>query len=238
MSANYDPQYIKELFNGMSKTYERVNFITSFGFSIRWRRQFLNSIPRTNEKIEIIDLMTGMGETWGGLRKNFPNSRISALDFSDGMLEYANAKNRRSFRNEIQVIHENVLENRLEANHYDIVISAFGLKTFDRGQMEILAQETKRILKPGGRYSYIEVSSPKNFLLYFLYKIHLKYVVPFFGKLILGNPTQYKMLWKYTESFQNSDSIARIFESAGLDVERKTYFGGCATGITGRKAVA
>jgi ubiquinone/menaquinone biosynthesis C-methylase UbiE len=54
----YSPEYVKNLFNKMSNSNERMNYITSFGFSIRWRRQFLGTLKPTNDKIEIIDLMT------------------------------------------------------------------------------------------------------------------------------------------------------------------------------------
>ena len=40
----YNPEYVQTLFDKMSQSYERMNYITSFGFSIRWRHQFLNKI--------------------------------------------------------------------------------------------------------------------------------------------------------------------------------------------------
>lgn len=56
----------------MSSSYERMNYLTSFGFSIRWRTQFLNSFKPTENKAEIIDLLTGMGGTYNHFtqRKN------------------------------------------------------------------------------------------------------------------------------------------------------------------------
>ena len=78
----------------MSGSYERVNYITSFGFSIRWRRQFINRIPATDEKIEVIDLLTGMGENWESVRRIFPNANISSLDFSEEMIKRAELKNK------------------------------------------------------------------------------------------------------------------------------------------------
>ncbi len=48
----------------MSSSYERMNFIKSFGFLIRWRRQFLAPFKQTKHKAELIDLLTEMGETW------------------------------------------------------------------------------------------------------------------------------------------------------------------------------
>ena len=85
----YNPEYVKGLFNKMSSSYERMNFITSFGFSIRWRRQFIETFKQTNHKAEIIDLLTGMGETWNATKNKLPNSNLTVIDFSDGMLKYA-----------------------------------------------------------------------------------------------------------------------------------------------------
>lgn len=38
MNKIYNPDFVRELFDSMSKSYERMNYITSFGFSERWRR--------------------------------------------------------------------------------------------------------------------------------------------------------------------------------------------------------
>jgi demethylmenaquinone methyltransferase/2-methoxy-6-polyprenyl-1,4-benzoquinol methylase len=81
----------------MSVSYERVNYITSFGFSLRWRKQFLKTIAPSNEALRIMDLMTGMGETWNPIRHRFPNAELSTLDYSEGMLVHANHKNKKSF---------------------------------------------------------------------------------------------------------------------------------------------
>lgn len=88
----YNPEYVKTLFDKMSQSYERMNYITSFGFSIRWRHQFLNKIEPSSEKIKIIDLLSGMGETWMPTIAKFPNAQLTALDFSEGMLKYASKK--------------------------------------------------------------------------------------------------------------------------------------------------
>lgn len=42
-SQLYEPEYVKGLFSEMSKTYERMNILTSFGFSTRWRKQCVNN---------------------------------------------------------------------------------------------------------------------------------------------------------------------------------------------------
>lgn len=234
-NAEYNPEFVCSLFDRMSGSYENVNYITSFGFSLRWRKQFLRALPSSNASIQVIDLMTGMGETWGPVKKHFPNAAFSALDFSQGMLSHAKEKNRKQFNNSVTVLHQDLLKNTLASDHYDVVLSAFGLKTFNNDQIRILGKEIKRILRPGGAFSLIEVSAPSNILLRALYKFHLKYAVPICGKILLGNPEEYRMLWKYTDRFQNSSAAQQIFQEEGLDCKMVSYFNGCATGIVGRK---
>lgn len=232
----YNPEFVKDLFNNMSRSYERMNYITSFGFSIRWRTQFLRSFQQTGHKAEIIDLLTGMGETWPALKRQLPHAHLTVLDFSEGMLKYAKKKSQHQFNNEITVVQQDVLQSNLPSGHYDFVTCAFGLKTFNDEQISILAKETKRILKPGGRFSFIEISRPGNKILNASYGFYLGKVIPVLGKLLLGNPEEYRMLWQYTSRFNNARRAAEIFANEGLKTEFASYFYGCATGFYGQKA--
>lgn len=231
----YNPEFVKGLFNRMSSSYERMNYITSFGFSIRWRKQFLKPIQSTTNKIEIIDLLSGMGETWGGIKKKFPNANITALDFSSEMLKKAKTKSERHYNNNVSLLQQDILKSDLPSNHYDIVICAFGLKTFNSEQLHVLAAETKRILKTGGQFSFIEVSKPTNKILQRFYSFYLGRVIPVLGKLLLGNPKEYKMLWRYTDKFENAQNACEIFNNQGLKTISNSYFYGCSTGFSGQK---
>lgn len=231
----YSPEFVKGLFNRMSSSYERMNYITSFGFSIRWRTQFLDPFHSTKDKIEIIDLLTGMGETWKAVKNKFPNAKLTALDFSSEMLKNAKRKSEKQFANDVTLLQQDILKSDLPSNNYDIVICAFGLKTFNEDQLKSLALETKRILKTGGQFSFIEVSKPQNIVLNQLYGFYLGRVIPIIGKLLLGNPTEYKMLWKYANKFENSKKAAEIFNNQGLKTKFNSYFYGCSTGFSGFK---
>lgn len=231
----YEPEYVKQLFNQMSGSYERVNYITSFGFSIRWRRQFLNKLGSSDQNLNVIDIMSGLGENWVHLKNNFQNANFSVLDFSEQMIIKSTPKAQKVFGDKVQIICANVLQNNLPANHYDFVSCAFGLKTFNEEQFNMLAKELNRILKPGGTFTFVEVSKPGNKLLSSLYGFYVGKIIPVFGKIFLGNPQDYKMLWIYTNHFKNSKRIKHIFENNGLKVEYSDYFFGCASGIQGTK---
>lgn len=231
----YSTKYVKELFNKMSSSYERMNYLTSFGFSIRWRRQFLKPFTPSPANVEVLDLLTGMGETWSHIHKIFPKANLTVIDFSEGMLSHAKQKNKNKYNNRVTLIHQDVLCSDLQSDHYDYITCAFGLKTFDEDQLLILASETKRVLKKGGQFSFIEVSKPSHKILYYLYGFYLGRVVPVLGKLLLGDPEQYRMLWLYTENFKNAIRAREIFANAGLSVQYRQYFYGCATGFYGQK---
>ncbi len=237
MQDIYDSKYVEELFDKMSGSYDRMNYITSFGFSSAWRKQCIKDIDLRNSKV-IIDLMSGMGECWKPIAKRAPqNVELIALDFSGEMVKHAKNRASKIKLEKITVLKEDVFNNSIETELADCVISGFGLKTFSHDQLDALAIQIERILKPNGQFSLIDVSVPKGKVLKFFYLFYLKRVIPVLGWIFLGNPSTYKMLGVYTENFQNSKEVKRIFEKYDFEVEYIEYFFGCASGIKGRKLV-
>ncbi len=235
MKEIYEPKFVENLFDKMSSSYSKMNYITSFGFSERWRRQCVEEIGIEKGKT-VVDLMTGMGECWKHiLKKSDINSRLIGLDFSTEMVNYAE-KNKQNFKKStIEILKENVFDNSISNQTADFVISGFGLKTFNDEQLGELANEINRILKTNGKFSLIDVSVPKSKLLKPFYMFYLKTIIPILGKLFLGSPETYKMLGIYTEKFENSKNVYRIFNRPEFRVEYIEYFYGCATGIKGIK---
>ncbi|OIN60761.1 class I SAM-dependent methyltransferase [Arsenicibacter rosenii] len=235
MEDIYASDYVKRLFDSMAGSYERMNYITSFGFSIRWRKQFIRALGDSSADIQVIDLLSGLGENWTMLTNQFPNARFTALDFSARMCQISQQKYGNRPGITFRILHQDVLQNNLSANQYDVITCAYGLKTFNKEQLSKLAGEVCRILKPGGRFTFIEVSKPRNKLLLFFYRLYLKHTIPILGKLFLGNPDDYRMLWTYTEKFGDASAVQEIFQRYPLDVRFDSYFFGCATGISGIK---
>jgi len=66
----YEPQFVASLFDEMSATYGITNYISSFGFCERWRRQPLE-VTRLQPGMLVVDLMTGMGEARRFIRRLF-----------------------------------------------------------------------------------------------------------------------------------------------------------------------
>ena len=98
-----------------------------------------------------------------------------------------------------------------------------------------LATEVARVLKPGGRFSFLEISRADQWWAGPLYRWYLSSVIPTIGKLCLGDIDCYRMLGKYTNAFGSCEVVLPHFERAGLDCRLHQHFFGCATSITGRK---
>lgn len=235
MKDIYEPEYVEILFDRMSESYSRMNNITSFGFSEKWRKQCVSEVDIEKGKM-VVDLMTGMGECWKFiLKKADSKSKLIGLDFSYEMVQRAEKYRAKLKPHTIEILRENVFGNSIKDESADYVVSGFGLKTFNDNQLRKLAFEINRILKPNGKIALIDISVPKNKVLRIFYLFYLKNVIPLLGKLLLGNPETYKMLGIYTQNFKNSEGVFQIFNNPNFEVEYLSYFFGCATGIKGRK---
>ncbi|WP_246251594.1 class I SAM-dependent methyltransferase [Parasulfitobacter algicola] len=56
------------------------------------------------------------------------------------------------YANKITHLEADILQMDLPADYADLVVSTFGLKTFDTDQQSILANQIARILKPAGSF--------------------------------------------------------------------------------------
>ena len=233
----YNSSFVKNLFDEMSKTYGTVNVISSFGFCKIWRKKCVNQVA-IESGMTVCDLMTGMGECWESIDKKVNReTRLLALDFSEAMCRQAKKNSAFLKHGKVEIFEEDVLNNSIPSASADCVISSFGLKTFSDEQKQRLAIEIKRILKPNGSFSLLEISVPPNKILRLPYMFYLKRVIPAIGKLFMGNPENYRMLGIYTEQFGNCRKMSEFLQNAGLEVEYKSFFFGCASGLRGKNRI-
>jgi demethylmenaquinone methyltransferase/2-methoxy-6-polyprenyl-1,4-benzoquinol methylase len=231
----YSPEFVRDLFDEMSHTYGAVNLLSSFGFCVRWRRQCLEQVPIHAGDV-VFDLLSGMGELWPGLAAKVGRAgRICALDFSPAMCARSRRTAGRLPEASIDLRQEDVLRNSLADSSAEVVVSSFGLKTFTSAQRARLAREVARILRPGGTFSFLEISVPPLALLRWPYMAYLNYIVPWIGRLLLGNPDNYRLLGVYTAAHRDCREFAQHCTAAGLRAVLSSFFFGCATGVVGQK---
>ncbi|WP_157976079.1 class I SAM-dependent methyltransferase [Lewinella sp. IMCC34191] len=235
----YSPAFVSGLFDRMSRTYGVINYISSFGFSEIWRRQCVRRIDWSEYARDhlTLDLMSGMGECWHLIRDRSA-TRIIGVDFSGEMVKKSLRQAERNSLAGVTVLQEDILDNSLGSERADVIVSSFGLKTFDDVQLQALAAEVARLLRPGGTFSFVEISVPKNFLLRPLYMFYLQKVIPVIGKYFANDAYSYKYLGIYTANFENAERFVGYLSDARLNAAFQSYFFGCATGVIGTKPLS
>jgi len=232
MNDIHSEAFVTSLFDEMAQTYGIVNIFSSLGFAYFWRKRAVEDTQA--QALDVADLMAGGGECLTHIVKRFGSStRIDLIDWSEQMCERAGKTCKRMTVENCRVLQHSSLDVPVESNSCVVVISTFGLKTLAADQFKLLAAEIRRILRPSGRFSILEFSIPTNRFVRPFFKLYVNHYVPLLGRLFLGNPDNYRMLWRYTKEFGDCRHVKDIFKSEGFTVAMKTYFLGSATHITG-----
>jgi demethylmenaquinone methyltransferase / 2-methoxy-6-polyprenyl-1,4-benzoquinol methylase len=227
----HEDAYVRQLFDRMEPTYGLMNLVSSFGFSEIWRRQCVrNAAVRPGARV--CDMMSGSGECWSYVLRC--GGSLVSVDFSRAMIERQRTRNQAQALG-VDVRCENALLTSIETDSIDCVVGAFGLKTLSREQTRRFAIEIQRILKSGGRFSLLEISTAEGWFLAPLYRWYLRSVIPLLGRLCLGDIECYRMLGVYTDEFVSCEGVVGIFGKAGLNVSVQRHFYGCATSLVGTK---
>ncbi|AUQ60562.1 ubiquinone/menaquinone biosynthesis methyltransferase UbiE (plasmid) [Phaeobacter inhibens] len=183
--------------------------------------------------------MAGTGEVWPYLLRRFPSlDKVTALDISHRMHLEAVERLHGPYAEKITHIEADALKTDLQTNYADLLISTFGLKTFNAGQQVILARQIARILKPGGSFALIEASDPKGWSLRPIYRIYLDKVLPMVERYFLRGANDFSMIGTYTRNFGDSTQMATALAEAGLSVKIEKHFFGCATSVAGMKPIS
>jgi demethylmenaquinone methyltransferase/2-methoxy-6-polyprenyl-1,4-benzoquinol methylase len=232
----YDPAFVKDVFDRCSDKYIAFSYACSFGFTARWRRQCVAALDLGADAKVGYDLMAGTGEVWPHLLSAHPGiERIVAVDISSGMHQLAMERLHSMRAHHIDFIEDDVLQSQLPSESADFIVSAFGLKTFNPEQHRRLAELVERVLKPGGRFAFIEASDPKGWWLRPAYLFHLKRVLPMIERILLRGAQDFSMIGGYSTNFGDASGYTAMLREQGLEAEFLKAFFGCATIACGGK---
>ncbi|MCB1172565.1 MAG: class I SAM-dependent methyltransferase [Leptospiraceae bacterium] len=231
----------RALFDEMSTTYGLVNLLASFGFAWWWRYQSVRALA-VQPGQRVLDLMCGMGECFGFIAQKLGHGALHGLDFAPQMIARAQKRALALGRTanparEVTVRLQDVFQIAYDAGwgNYDRLHCAFGLKTLARDQKRRVPDLLCRLLRPGGRFSFVEIAVPRSAFLRVPYLIYLRYLIPVIGRLLMGNPQNYRMLALYTTDFgAGSDLISHWQADVRLQVRTRPLCGGCACLIYGQ----
>ena len=227
-------EQVTKMFDTISKEYDSINRIMTFGIDIKWRKRVVAIIAKNNPK-KILDIASGTGDLAIMTAKKTDAEEIIGVDISKGMLEIGEQKIKKanlSNRIKMQVADSENLP--FETNYFDAICVAFGVRNFEN--LDIGIKEIHRVLKPNGVFVVLETSVPSLPIIKQLYLLHSNFLLPLFGKLFSKDPKAYSYLSESAKNFPYGKEFNNILEKNGFkEVQNKPQTLGVASIYIGKK---
>jgi len=204
---------VEKMFNNISKEYDILNRVISFGIDISWRKKIVKILKSKNPSI-ILDVATGTGDLAIELVKTNAK-KIIGLDISKGMLDVGiNKINDKNLNNTIEMVIGDSENLKYEDNFFDAVTVSFGVRNFeslDSGLGEIF-----RVLKPNGSLVILETSNPTKFPFKQFYTVYSKFILPTIGKIFSKDKLAYNYLSESSAEFPFGEKFNNILKKIGF----------------------
>ena len=219
---------VREMFDNIAPTYDRLNHVLSMNVDKVWRRRALKEIVDGTPQ-RILDVACGTGDsTISVAEAAAEGSIVTGVDISEGMMAFVKAKADKAGvgeRIELQVADGEALP--FSEGTFDRVTCAFGIRNFEHKEKGL--EEFLRVLKPGGRAVILELSVPQNRLVRWAYDLYFAHLLPKVGGAVSGDKAAYRYLPDSVHAFPAPSDFCRMLEAAGFrDVRFRTFsFGLC-----------
>ncbi|WP_299525246.1 bifunctional demethylmenaquinone methyltransferase/2-methoxy-6-polyprenyl-1,4-benzoquinol methylase UbiE [uncultured Lutibacter sp.] len=220
-------EQVAKMFDTISKEYDGLNRVISFGIDVKWRNKVVKIIGDTNPN-SILDIATGTGDLAINLTKT-KASKIIGLDISEGMLEVGRKKiEKLNLNNTIEMVFGDSEKIPFEDNSFDAITVAFGVRNFEN--LEKGLSEIYRVLKTGGTFAVLETSIPTKTPYKQGYTFYSKNILPLIGKLFSKDKSAYKYLSDSAAAFPYGEAFNNILQKIGfIAIENKPQTFGVAS---------
>jgi demethylmenaquinone methyltransferase/2-methoxy-6-polyprenyl-1,4-benzoquinol methylase len=220
-------EQVTKMFDTISKEYDSLNRVISFGIDIKWRNKVVEIVGKTNPKT-VLDIATGTGDLAINLTKTSA-SKIVGLDISDGMLSVGRKKiEKLNLNSKIEMVLADSEKIPFETASFDAITVAFGVRNFEN--LEKGLQEIYRVLKPGGTFVVLETSIPTKSPYKQGYHFYSTKILPTIGRLFSNDKVAYKYLSDSAASFPYGEAFNNILRKTGfIAIENKPQTFGVAS---------
>ena len=203
--------YVADLFARISRRYDLMNTIMTFGMDRRWRRTAAK-VAMQNLEGPALDVATGTGGLAIELGRIKESTRVVGVDLLRPMVAIAASKadvmTRPSF------VIGDALSLPFSDDTFNCVTSGFSLRNMPDPEASL--REMVRVVKNGGRVLSLETLSPDGGFFQPLVQNYFRRVVPLLGSLIAGDKVAYTYLTQSVEGFFSSEELGELFQSVGL----------------------
>lgn len=223
---------IQTMFNSIAPTYDKVNRVLSLSQDVRWRKKSIAAIKH-KPALSALDLCAGTLDMSIEIFEQNPTSNITAVDFSQEMLDYGVQKLNQDQLKQIKVSCEDALNLSQTNETFDVVTCAFGMRNLPDQDRAI--KEIARVLRPNGQFIILEFFHPTTLLAKLFAATYGKYILPLVGGAISKQKSAYNYLHQSTNRFHSIDEYKAILGKHGFTIESiNNLSGGIANLVVSR----
>jgi demethylmenaquinone methyltransferase/2-methoxy-6-polyprenyl-1,4-benzoquinol methylase len=197
---------VRAMFDRIAGVYDRMNSVMTAGMHHHWRERAVD-LAAVGPGDHALDVATGTGDLAIALARR--GAEVTAMDFSEGMLEIAREK-----APGIRFEQGDALALPYADGEFDAATVGFGARNFSdlgRGLAEMA-----RVTKPGGRVVVLEITTPQRPPLSWFFGLWFDRAVPALGRLA-GDSDAYTYLPSSVRRFPEPRDLAAELAGAGLE---------------------
>jgi demethylmenaquinone methyltransferase / 2-methoxy-6-polyprenyl-1,4-benzoquinol methylase len=223
--------HVHRLFSSIAYKYDLGNTLISFGLHMKWKRAMLSLSGKLFDGARIIDGATGTGDIAILAKKICPSAEVYGIDYTPEMLVEAKLRSCRllksgndPLKSDVIFIESDIRYLSMFTNGYfDLYTIGFGLRNIENRASAL--KEMRRVLKPGGLLSILELSKPVPFLVKPFFWLYIWCAMPIFSFFFSGRLTSYLWLAQSLAEFPTFTALKSEIEQAGFDDVKRTLFG-------------
>lgn len=221
-------EQVKDMFDNIAPAYDFMNRMMTLGIDKLWRRRAVNML-RARRPRHILDVATGTGDLALLLGRRLHPDTLTGIDLSGNMIEIARRK--AASVSDVQTRYDFQVADCLSLPFadatFDCVTVAYGVRNFER--LLDGYREMYRVMKHGGTLCVIELSTPVNRLVWPLYNLYTRRVIPLVGRFVSRDVRAYSYLPESIEAVAQGPEMTSLMERAGFAAAtfRRLTFGVC-----------
>ncbi len=216
---------VRGMFNRIAPRYDRMNRLITGNMDQRWRRALVSRL-KVSRADTVLDLACGTGDfaEMVGRRR----ATVVGLDFASVMLAQAARR-----LPALALVQGDAQRLPLADARIDVVVSGFALRNFtDIGGA---FHEVARVLRPGGRFGYLEVDEPTNPIVRGGHAFYFGRVMPFLGSLF-SDGGAYRYLRDSTAYLPAERELLGLLRDAGFaTIKKRSHMAGAIQAVTAVK---
>ena len=217
----------REMFDSISKEYDFINNLITFGAHKKWKKQIVNICKKINPK-KILDLATGTSDIAIEL-SSIKECKIIGVDPSSKMLEVGQSKiDKKNLNDKISLEKGNAENLKYDDGMFDVVTIGYGVRNFTNLKNSL--KEIYRVLKKDGLLIILETSLPSSPLVRVFYNIHTKLYVRIIGMIFSNNSNAYGYLESSAKTFPYGEDFIKILRDVNfINIQSEIKLFGAST---------